>query len=267
MAWIEFHGATIKRKQKFHAFRKELNWSVLEALGFLGSFWGEVIEVCESGDVTNWSPEYLASLTGLKDTIAQRVWDALLKNEWIDKTFDGRLLVHDWLDYAGKFLRGKYSSKNKQVLIGIWALHRRIYGDGECEPTSSRQVANINTTTPNLTVPTVPTNKSVVSRSFAPPLFEEVKAYCQERRNNVDSQNFVNFYESKGWMVGKTKMKDWRAAVRTWEARNKTGTVDNTPRQKPDPQCSKCYGSGTIYAQGSGKTALCRCTEKKIGAR
>ena len=55
-----------------------------------------------------------------------------------------------------------------------------------------------------------------VSR-FAPPTIEEVKAYCQERGNNVDAQKFIDFYESKGWMIGKNKMKSWQAAVRTWE--------------------------------------------------
>ncbi|HIZ29832.1 MAG TPA: hypothetical protein H9813_01170, partial [Candidatus Fournierella merdipullorum] len=55
---------------------------------------------------------------------------------------------------------------------------------------------------------------------FIPPTVEEVKAYCQERRNDVDPQRFVDFYETKGWMVGKNKMKDWRAAVRTWEQRD-----------------------------------------------
>ena len=50
-----------------------------------------------------------------------------------------------------------------------------------------------------------------------PPSLEEVTAYCNERHNNVDPQTFMDFYESKGWMVGKNKMKDWKACVRTWE--------------------------------------------------
>lgn len=68
---------------------------------------------------------------------------------------------------------------------------------------------------------------------FAPPDVVEVQAYCYERENNVDAQVFVDFYESKGWMVGKNKMKDWKAAVRTWErssdgskAKNKTDWSD-----------------------------------------
>ena len=56
---------------------------------------------------------------------------------------------------------------------------------------------------------------------FIPPTVEEVEAYCFERNNNVNAQGFVDFYESKGWMVGKNKMKDWKAAVRTWENSNK----------------------------------------------
>lgn len=52
---------------------------------------------------------------------------------------------------------------------------------------------------------------------FSPPTVEMVKAYCQERGNRVDPQRFVDFYASKGWKVGNQPMKDWRAAVRTWE--------------------------------------------------
>lgn len=56
-----------------------------------------------------------------------------------------------------------------------------------------------------------------VSIRFTPPDLQEVKAYCIERKNDVDPERFVDFYTAKGWMVGKNKMKDWRAAVRNWE--------------------------------------------------
>lgn len=63
------------------------------------------------------------------------------------------------------------------------------------------------------------------SRNFVPPTLKEVKAYCQERVREghpaVNPERFIDFYESKGWMVGKNKMKDWKAAVRTWENRRK----------------------------------------------
>ena len=57
---------------------------------------------------------------------------------------------------------------------------------------------------------------------FVKPTVEEVRAYCSERHNGVDAQMWYDFYESKGWMVGSNHMKDWKAAVRTWEKRNNT---------------------------------------------
>ena len=59
------------------------------------------------------------------------------------------------------------------------------------------------------------------SKRFVPPTVEEVRDYCQERGNSVDPQRFVDYYSSNGWMVGRTKMKDWKAAVRNWEQREK----------------------------------------------
>lgn len=57
-------------------------------------------------------------------------------------------------------------------------------------------------------------------KRFTPPTVSDVRAYCAERGNNVDAQRFVDFYTSNGWLVGKNHMKDWKAAVRTWEQRN-----------------------------------------------
>ena len=64
------------------------------------------------------------------------------------------------------------------------------------------------------------------NKRFTPPTVEEVKAYCQERNNGIDAEAFVSFYESKGWLIGKNKMKDWKAAVRTWERSRQTEGKD-----------------------------------------
>ena len=58
-------------------------------------------------------------------------------------------------------------------------------------------------------------------RRFTPPTVEQVREYCLERKNSVDPETFVDFYASKGWKIGKESMKDWKAAVRTWEKRDK----------------------------------------------
>lgn len=52
---------------------------------------------------------------------------------------------------------------------------------------------------------------------FMPPTVEEVTDYCIERNNGIDPQAFVDYYTARGWMLNKQKMKDWKAAVRTWE--------------------------------------------------
>ena len=64
-------------------------------------------------------------------------------------------------------------------------------------------------------------------KRFIPPTVEQVEQYCIERNNTVDAQKFVDFYESKGWFVGKNKMKDWKAAVRTWENTEKKRNQNN----------------------------------------
>lgn len=64
---------------------------------------------------------------------------------------------------------------------------------------------------------------------FVPPTLENVSGYCRENGYNVDAQRFIDFYESKGWMVGKNKMKDWRAAVRNWSRQERKEVTRNEP--------------------------------------
>ena len=61
---------------------------------------------------------------------------------------------------------------------------------------------------------------------FSPPSVEDVRAYCLDRGNTVDADAFVDFYASKGWRIGQNPMKDWRAAVRTWEKRERRNGYD-----------------------------------------
>lgn len=71
-----------------------------------------------------------------------------------------------------------------------------------------------------------------VCKKFTKPALEEISAYCKERDNGIDSNAFYDFYESKGWLIGKTPMKDWKAAVRTWEQRNPKPKKEDKPSVK-----------------------------------
>jgi hypothetical protein len=75
---------------------------------------------------------------------------------------------------------------------------------------------------------------------FVPPTLEEVQAYCKERNNTVDAEHFINYYTSNGWRVGRNKMKDYKAAIRTWE---KNGY--SKPKEEPKEDTSKW--AGTVY--------------------
>lgn len=68
------------------------------------------------------------------------------------------------------------------------------------------------------------------TRKFTPPTYEEVKAYCDERKNGIDPQHFIDYYQARGWVLSNgKKMVDFKAAIRTWEQRNKKpeATGDN----------------------------------------
>ena len=62
--------------------------------------------------------------------------------------------------------------------------------------------------------------ENIKRRNFTKPTIEEIQQYCNERNNGINANAFYDFYESKDWLVGKNKMKDWKACVRTWEQRS-----------------------------------------------
>jgi hypothetical protein len=86
--------------------------------------------------------------------------------------------------------------------------------------------------------PEISEPKPKIRKSFNKPTVEKIQEYCKERNNTVDGETFFDFYESKGWMVGKTKMKDWKAAVRNWERSDNVGKSGNFSGGKVDKQIS-----------------------------
>ena len=84
---------------------------------------------------------------------------------------------------------------------------------GEENNISNINITNIDTSIINNTS----IKKKLLKKKFVPPSVEEVDEYCRSRNNTISGEAFVSFYESKGWLIGKSPMKDWKAAVRTWE--------------------------------------------------
>lgn len=73
------------------------------------------------------------------------------------------------------------------------------------------------------------------SRRFVKPTIEQIAAYCKEKGYDVEAERFFNYYESKGWVVGKSPMKDWKAAVRTWASNQKSSRPSSTHQVVPAP--------------------------------
>ena len=88
-------------------------------------------------------------------------------------------------------------------------------------------------------------------KKFTIPTPEEVQAYCDERKNGILGQQFCDFYSSKGWKIGKEPMKDWKAAVRTWEIRRKDQSTPITQSQAQISTPKRIrfdeYGNEVVY--------------------
>ena len=88
-----------------------------------------------------------------------------------------------------------------------------------CQPSDSQLTGKCQ---PSIDKNSIDKNSINKSARFQKPTVEEIRSYCLERKNGIDPETFYNYYESKGWVIGKNgKMKDWKAAVRTWEKRSK----------------------------------------------
>ena len=87
-------------------------------------------------------------------------------------------------------------------------------------------------------------NDTISVKRLVKPNVEEIESYCKERNNSVDAQQFFDYYESKGWKVGKSPMKDWKASVRTWE-KNDYGYHNKTVcEEPPKPQFNVVKAEG-----------------------
>jgi hypothetical protein len=91
--------------------------------------------------------------------------------------------------------------------------------------------------------------QSPQKKKFVKPTFDELAAYCIERQNNINLQSFLDFYESKGWVVGKSAMKDWKAAVRTWERNGYNG-------QQKKQGLPKTFGDKSYYGNSTETNEL-----------
>lgn len=125
---------------------------------------------------------------------------------------NGRIESFVWDVFETPFPVLPNMDKTKHGENQIWKspnMAKSIFGKSEhIRNTNSKEIPNKR-------------NTKEKKATFKIPTIEEVRAYCQERKNNVDPEAFFDFYTSKGWKVGRDPMRDWKAAVRNWERRDK----------------------------------------------
>jgi hypothetical protein len=148
--------------------------------------------------------------TGLGHATVLKYLDYLADNQFITRQQGGG---RNHVTYYHVRFPGYVDNAIKQVNSRPLSKINRSAGEnkqvGSCEKTGREPTPNQQRI-----------NKESKEGRFTPPSLQEVSDYCHEKRLSVDPEQFVNFYEAKGWMIGKNKMKSWRHALATWQKRN-----------------------------------------------
>lgn len=134
------------------------------------------------------------------------------------------LFIKNWSKYNWT----KSSKLDKPLLEDIKKIKTRYFKEEITKIYNKRDTVSIPyiypidiTDTDTDTISNINNNINNKRKSFIKPTIYEIQTYCNERNNSINAEAFYDFYESKDWYVGKNKMKDWKACIRTWEQRNK----------------------------------------------
>lgn len=178
------------------------------------------IEIWEADDL-DWNEKILLLEI---DSFTSKGLDCFMSNEYIAKMFHiserkAADMISDLIE-KGYVIKTKFDGRRRFIESNIIAKLAKQTGKKRQGSLAKNDIADLQNLHPNYNkINNDSTNHQInkgASR-FTPPTLTEIEAYCNERGNAVDAERFFNYYESNGWMVGKNKMKDWKAAVRTWE--------------------------------------------------
>jgi hypothetical protein len=212
--WVESH-TVLSRHRKVSDLADALLIKKAHAVGLLHCLWHSALEQQEDGDLSKWSDSFISEAAGWDGDPVKFV-AALTASGFMDDK-----LIHDWPDYAGRYLIGKYHTSGRSTLVAIWRKHGRIYGSQNRKRSGSKQEAKSHSTLPNHTLPnqTLPTSTDTAPRKFVKPTAQEVTDYAQTLSFALDGQKFVDHYEARGWQFKNGQpVKDWKACVRTWKS-------------------------------------------------
>lgn len=147
---------------------------------------------------------------------------------FICKSYDIDIFEKFVIDQDGKYFNERLESEvSKRVAYSESRKSNRLNKSANhmsniCKSYDSRMSTHMENVNENINIDVITTKeKGSRGKPFCKPTLEEVTSYCTERNNSIDPQAWIDYYTSNGWKVGQNKMSDWKAAVRTWEQRDK----------------------------------------------
>lgn len=215
--WIPITIDLIKRRETL-LIADEAGVSAHEVVGWLVDFWGWVSRESSDGKLRNVFVATLVTHLSLPECF----FVAMKRVGWLIEIAEPEpyLVVSNW---------DRWLSNSAKARLGN-NLRQREY-----RTKRNRKVATNDATK---TLPQKRREEYIKSKpkSFSVPSLEEVSCYCQERNNTVDPQRFIDHYTANGWRVGKNPMRDWKAAIRTWEKNNFNEQGPVAPVEVPYPK-------------------------------
>ncbi len=148
----------------------------------------------------------LAELTKMDFDTVTIAMELLKKIGLVEVLENGEIYITQLENLIGSISRGALKKKQQRLLSGQMG-GQMSYKDKDKDKVKVKY-------------------KEVIRKTFSKPTIEEIEQYCKERNNGINANTFYDFYESKDWMVGKNKMKDWKACIRTWEQRTDKKKID-----------------------------------------
>ena len=170
------------------------------------------------------SPRKIARAAGCNDDDMR----LLIAKGYVIQFENGVIVITDW-NVNNTLKNDRYKEtiyQNEKALLQSEKSGKYLLGSNmvpECAPNGSNVEPQHNRTQPNQAEQSetgdIEADEPPKRTRFIPPTVVQVQQYCQEKGYTIDPQRFIDYYESNGWMVGKNKMKDWKAAVRSWNSR------------------------------------------------
>ena len=175
-------------------------------------------------DFIPYDTKMLATITGHNIDVVEKALKLFKSLGFIDVLDNGAIFMLDVQTMIGKI--SDEGIRKKEYREKINQLKEIENGTMSQESPAIISISNYNYNS-NISNNIINNKEENKSKRFSKPTIEEIDEYCKERNNNINGTIFYDFYESKGWKVGNTPMKDWKACVRTWEKKNNNYNNNN----------------------------------------